>query len=140
MRLAIHAQRALEGQKDLNQRNGFYSPCHDIVKRILGFAGCSLTRYFRNKGALLRIRAFRPASIHKPHKIFCKHMLKQKMEGMSVILMTQMTKFMQQDIVLKDLRKTYYIEIQIDIAFGRTAAPICRIVLYRDTVIDETMP
>ena len=44
-------------------------------------------------------------------------MLKQKMECMAMILMTEMTEFMKKDIVLKKARKPYYIEIEIYISF-----------------------
>ena len=62
-------------------------------------------------------------------------MLQKKVESMSVILMTQVAEFVKKNIVLKHARKTYNIEIQIDITLRRTASPIGGIMLYDHAVI-----
>ena len=41
-----------------------------------------------------------------------------------------MTQFVQEDIILKHIRQTHYIEIQVDIVLCRTAPPVGGIVLY----------
>ena len=66
-------------------------------------------------------------------------MFQKEMEGMAMVVVTQMTKFMQEDIVLKDLGKTYYVEIQIYVIACGTAAPVGGIMLYRDLVIYEAI-
>ena len=42
-------------------------------------------------------------------------MLQQKMKGMAMVVMAQMTKFMQKYIVLKHLWQTHNIQIQVDV-------------------------
>ena len=66
-------------------------------------------------------------------------MFQQKMEAMSMILMPQMAKLMQKHIVLQHLRKTHYIQIQIDIRSGRTTAPVGCVMLDSHTVIGKTI-
>ena len=56
-------------------------------------------------------------------------MLQKQMEGVAMIQMAKVAEFVQKDIILKDARKTDDIEIEIYIAFGRTAAPVSGIVL-----------
>lgn len=55
------------------------------------------------------------SGINTYQKIVCKHVFQKKMETVSVVLMTQMTKLMQQNIILKDFRKTDNIQVQIDV-------------------------
>lgn len=45
-------------------------------------------------------------------------MLEQKMKAVAMVMMAQMAKFVEQDIVLKDARKTNDIEVQIDVSLG----------------------
>ena len=66
-------------------------------------------------------------------------MLQKKMEGMAVVLVTEVTEFVQKHIVLKGLRQTYYVQIQIYVRLRGTAAPVGGIMLYRDTVIYESI-
>ena len=47
----------------------------------------------------------------------CKDVLQEQMESLSVVLMPQMAEFVQKHIILEDTRKTYYIEIEVYIAF-----------------------
>ena len=63
----------------------------------------------------------------------------KKMEGMTVILMAQMTQFVKKDIVLKDLRKSHYLQIKVDVALCRTTSPVADIILYGNTVIYESV-
>ena len=58
---------------------------------------------------------------------------------MSMVLMPQMAKFMQKHIILKGLRKTHYIQIQIDVRSGGTAAPVCSVMLDSHAVINESI-
>lgn len=62
-------------------------------------------------------------------------MFQKKMEGMTVVMVTQMTEFMEHDIVAKGLRKTHEVQIEVDICLGRAAAPVGRIVLDCHAVI-----
>lgn len=58
---------------------------------------------------------------------------------MPMVLMSQMTKLMQKHIVLQHLRKTHYIQIQIDVRSGGTAAPVCSVMLDSHAVICKTI-
>ena len=51
-------------------------------------------------------------------------MLQKKMEGMTMIVMTQMTELMKEDIVSQDMRKADYVQVQIDIVPRRAASPV----------------
>ena len=66
-------------------------------------------------------------------------MLQKQMEGVAMIQMAKVAEFVQKDIILEDARKTDNIEIEIYIAFGRAAAPIGRIVLYRDLIVGKSV-
>ena len=46
------------------------------------------------------------------------------MESRAVVGMLQMTQFMEDDAVAQGFGKPHKIEIQIDIALGRTASPV----------------
>mgnify|MGYP006923227072 CR=1 FL=1 len=104
MQLAVHAQRTLEEPQDLDQPISLYCPRHGIVNRVSGLRKGSLARQFRSKGIF---------SIDKTYQIVSQDMLQQKMEGMAVIVMTQMTKFMKKDIILKHLRQTDNVQIEV---------------------------
>lgn len=66
-------------------------------------------------------------------------MLQKKMEGMAMVMMTQMTEFMKQYIILQNQRQAYYIKIKIDVASGRATAPIGSIMLDGNPVIYEAI-
>ena len=51
-------------------------------------------------------------------------MLQKKMEGMTMIVVTQVAKLVQEDIVLQHFRQTDYIQVQIDIVPRRAASPV----------------
>ena len=63
------------------------------------------------------------------------HMLQKQMEGLSMVMMAQMTKFVQQDIVTERGRKPDYIKVQINIVTSRTTAPVGGVMLDDYTVI-----
>jgi len=50
--------------------------------------------------------------------------LQKYVKLLSMIRMMEMAEFVQENVVLKNLRKSYYIEIQIDISSGRAASPV----------------
>ena len=52
-------------------------------------------------------------------KMIAADMLKKKMECRPMIMMLQMTQFVQKNIILKKAREHHDTEIQVDIAFGR---------------------
>lgn len=66
-------------------------------------------------------------------------MLQKGVESGAVIWLSQMTQFVQDDIVAQWLRESYKIQIQVDIAHSRATAPVCGIVLDRDVVEPETI-
>ena len=59
------------------------------------------------------------------------------MEGMAMIMMTQMAQLMKKHIVLQDTRKTHYIQIEIDVSLSGTAAPIRCVMLDSHPVIEK---
>ena len=67
-------------------------------------------------------------------------MLKQEMKGMAMIVMTQMTEFVQKYIVLQDPRQTHDIEVQIDVIASGTTPPIGGIMFDCHPVIREAIP
>ena len=97
-----------------------------MIYRIPGTAHCSFTGKFRGHG-IPRIKQF--------HKIISQDMLQQKMEGMAMVMMAQMAQLMKKHIVLQDTRKTYYIQIEIDVSLSGTAAPIRCVMLDSHPVI-----
>ena len=62
-------------------------------------------------------------------------MFQKQMKGLSMVMMAQMTKFVQQDIVTERGRKSDYIKVQINIVTSRTAAPVGGVMLDGYTVI-----
>ena len=96
-------------------------------------------RIFRLRSSRLarESSSIRITGIHKLQQIIGQHMFKKKMKGMAVVMMPQVAEFMEHDIVLKDLWKADEIQIQVDVCFGRAAAPVGRIVLDCHAVIDE---
>lgn len=77
-----------------------------MIQRIFCTAGCGLARHIAGKGI---------AGIHQSDQIVGQDMLQKKMEGMPMILMAQVAKFMKQDIILKGFRKADYVKVQIDV-------------------------
>ena len=59
---------------------------------------------------------------------------------MAMVMMPQMTKFMKQNIILKNLRQTDNIKIEIYIGFGRAAAPVAGIMFYSYPIVYEAIP
>ena len=51
------------------------------------------------------------------------------MKTLSMVMMTQVAEFMQQNIVPKCCWKTYDIKVQIDIVTRGTASPVCGVML-----------
>jgi hypothetical protein len=66
-------------------------------------------------------------------------MFQQKMEAFAMVVVTQVAKFVEQNVIAQHKRQTYYIDIQIDIVPGRAAAPVGGIVLYGNTVIHKSI-
>ena len=64
-------------------------------------------------------------------------MFQKKVEAVTMVMMPQMTEFMEHDIVAKGLRKTHEVQIEVDVCLGRAAAPVGRIMLDCHAVIDE---
>ena len=62
-------------------------------------------------------------------------MLQKKVEGMAVVRVAKMAKFVKKHIVLQDLGKAYYIEVQVDVSLCRATAPVRGVVLYGDAVV-----
>ena len=54
--------------------------------------------------------------IEKSHHIVGKDVFKQQMESVTVVGMTKVAEFVQEHIVLKGLRQTHDIQVQIDIS------------------------
>ena len=59
---------------------------------------------------------------------------------MTMVMMTKVTEFMEKDIILKDPRQAYDVQIEIDVSLCGAASPIGSIMLDRDTVIQEVIP
>ena len=68
-------------------------------------------------------------------KVVGGEMFEQKMERMTVVVMTQMAELMQKDIVTKRGRQTDDVQIEIYVVSGRAAAPVGGVVLDGHTVI-----
>ncbi len=66
-------------------------------------------------------------------------MLKQEMEGMAVVMMLQMTEFMEQYIIAEGVREADNVQVEIDVVPRRTAAPIGSVVLDGQAVEDESI-
>ena len=66
-------------------------------------------------------------------------MLQKQMKSAAVVMMSQMTQLMQNNIITQDMRQTDDIEIQIDIIPGRTAAPVGSIMLNRNPIVFKTI-
>ena len=83
-----------------------YRFCKNVVQRVsyARFCGCKSYRLCRFI-----------ASIAGLENVVCTYMFQQKMEGLTVVVMTQVTEFMQQDIVAKDRRQTHNVQIKVDI-------------------------
>ena len=69
-----------------------------IIYRESGLGDSSLAGQFQGE-CVIRILFGR--LIHQSHQIVGQHMLQQQMKTIAVIMMTEMTKFMQQDIIPK---------------------------------------
>ncbi len=66
-------------------------------------------------------------------------MLKQEMEGMAMVMMPQMAEFMEKDIVAEDVREADDVQVEIDVAAGRAAAPVGRVMLDGQPVVYEAV-
>ena len=111
MQLDLPPLGTLEKPQYLDYAVLFDGSGESIIKRVASFRGRSLTGEFHCH--FLVCRVFR----HKSHDIICQQMLQQQMEAMTVVRMAQMTEFVDKHIVLEDLRKTDYSQLQIDIPF-----------------------
>ena len=65
--------------------------------------------------------------------------LKEGMELRTVVEIAQVAELVQHDIVLQVLRKTHYVEIEIDVAELRATAPVGDVVLDAYLVVGEAM-
>ena len=101
--------------KPLYQRKLLDCASDGIIQRISRLGGCPFTRDLHRQSPV----TFRNGNIsgHQFQKMVCKDVLQEQMESLSVVLMPQMAEFVQKHIILKDTRKTYYIEIEVYIAF-----------------------
>ena len=89
---------------------------HYIMQGIFRTRGCSLScEFFWHSNISIGLRFVR--MVQSIHLIVCEHMLQKEMECVPMILMTQMTQFMQKNIILQNLRKTDNIEVQVYITF-----------------------
>ena len=110
--LFLPEKRTLEKQTHLteyrlsHQRILFESPRADIVQRIFRTGGCRLARQFKSQTV---------SFFDQLQHVICKYMFKQQVKGLPVIMMTQMTKFVEENIVTKDTRETHQIEVEIDV-------------------------
>ena len=76
----------------------------------------------------------------QPHYIVRTHFLEQGMEMGPVVAVFEMAELMQHDIVAQGLGKAHQVEIQVDVAPGRTASPVRGIVLDGDFPVGEAEP
>ena len=126
MQLVVSPFRPLEKPQDLDYAILPDGTGHHKIHRVLCLAHRCLSGDFCSN-AVTCINAF--------EKIVSKDMFQKKMEAVSMVLMAQMTEFMEQYIILKDFRKTDYVQIQIYVRACGTAAPVRSIMLYCHTVV-----
>ena len=62
-------------------------------------------------------------------KVVGSEMFEQKMESLTVVVVTKVAELMQKDIVTKRGRQTDNVQIEIDVVSGRAAAPVGGVVL-----------
>jgi len=67
--------------------------------------------------------------IAESKKVVGSEMFEQKMESLTVVVVTKVAELMQKDIVTKRGRQTDDVQIEIDIVSGRAAAPVGGVVL-----------
>ncbi len=56
-------------------------------------------------------------------------MFEKEVEGGTMVMMFQMTQFMEEDVVAQGLGEADDVEVEIDVAAGRAAAPVGGVVL-----------
>ena len=61
------------------------------------------------------------------------------MEGVAVVGMVQMREFVQEDVVLQGHRDPHQIQVQVDVPFRGTGAPVGGGVLDDDAVVAEAV-
>lgn len=111
---------------------------HYIMQGIFRTGGCSLScEFFCHSNISIGLRFVR--MVQSIHQIVCEYVLKQQMKGMAMVMMAQMTQFVKKDIILKDLRQTDYVKIEIDVRLCGAAAPVGRIMFYRHPIIYEAI-
>lgn len=79
------------------------------------------------------------SSIGELHQIVRTHMFQKEMKCMTMVMMSQMTEFMKQDIVPESFRQTDYIQIEIDVSPYRTTSPVSGIMLNRNFIVYEAI-
>lgn len=67
-------------------------------------------------------------------------MFEKEVEAMAMVMMAKVAEFVEKDVVLKNAWQADDVQIQIDVSLCRTASPVGRIMLDRDTVIQEVIP
>ena len=73
------------------------------------------------------------------YQVVHEQAFQQDMEGVTMIMVAEVAEFMDEDIVLQDLRQTDEVQIEIYVRLGRTAAPVGGVMLDGDTVVDKTV-
>ena len=66
-------------------------------------------------------------------------MLQKEVESMAVVRVAEVAELVQKDVVLEHARQAHDAEVQVDVAFGRAAAPVGRVVLDGHSVVCETV-
>ena len=75
------------------------------------------------------------ASFTKFQKIVSADMFQKQMEGLSVVMVAQMTELMQKHIVTQRGWQTNDVEIEVDVVPGRATAPVCGVMLDGHAII-----
>ncbi len=101
-----------------------------MIQRVLRAGGCGLAGEV--SGVWVTV-------VGKTKQVVGKDMFQKKMEGGAVVMMSQMTQFMEQDIVAQNRRETDDVKIQVDVVPGRAAAPVGGVVLDGQSVEYESV-
>lgn len=96
----------MEEPSDLDHAVLLYLPSNNIVQRISRLGDCGFARDLFRQGIAL---------LHQNKYMAGKHMLQQKMESMAVVMMAEMTQFVQKHIILKHLGQHDDLKVQIDV-------------------------
>lgn len=80
---------------------------HDVIDGIFRLADRCLSGDFNGKGV---------SCIDTFKKIVSKHMLQKEMEAVAMVMVAEMTKFMEKHIVLKHLREAHDVQVKVYVA------------------------